>query len=480
MRWAAGHQLLVELSEIAKLALPMVVTLLGQIAMMTTDLAFIGRIGAESVAALALAGRVYFVGLTFGMGLLAASAAVAAQAFGANNLSVVRRSLRMGLWAGLLLSLPTVAFSLLGEKILLSLGQAPGAARLAQQYLFGLVWGAAPALWFLAIRSFMVAVNRPKPVLWITLAAIPLNALLACLLIYGKLGLPRLELFGAGLATSLVNFGMVLAGLCSAAMCRPFRDYKALAHLWRFDWPLMWQLIVIGTPISVAFLMQCGTVSAAALLMGLISTEALAAHQITLQVTGILFMIASGISMAAAVRVGHAVGRNDGPGIKRAGLAAMLLGVVIAAMLTVAVITARFEIAEFFMGGPTKEADAAIGLAATLLLVAASSFITDAMHNIASGSLRGLKDTRMSVLFAAIGHWLVGFSLSYVLGFWIGLGPMGIWLGLSIGTMIYAGLLVRRFQLLANSLALLSREEIAGPRSVVIVPHCTRQKSYSP
>ena len=453
LRQASGRHLAFELGETAKLALPMALTQLGQIAMMTTDLAFIGHLSADALAAAALAGTVYFVSFTFGMGLMSAVAPLVAQAFGADNPAVVRRSLRMGLWAALLLSLPIMAAPLRGEQILLALGQAPATAQLAQGYLFGLAWGVAPALGFLAIRSFMGALNRPEPVLWITLAAIPVNALLVYLLIYGKFGLPRLELFGAGLATTLVNCATFLAALWVATRRRPFSDYHVLAHLWRLDWPLMRQLIAIGAPISVAFLLEYGLFSAAALLMGLISTTALAAHQIALQVTAILFMIPFGISMAATVRVGHAVGRNDGRGVRRAGLVAMLLGIAIAATLTLAVIASRFAITKFFLGDISVDADATIELAANLLLVGATFFITDAVQSIAVGSLRGLKDTRVPLLFAVVGYWLIGFPLSYVLGFNTSLGAVGVWVGLSIGTAVYATLLVLRFRLLTNRLA---------------------------
>ncbi len=447
---ASRHHLAIELAETARLALPMALTQLSQIAMMTTDLAFIGRLGGEAVAAAALAGTVYFVSFTFGMGLTSAVAPLAAQAFGADDPRMVRRSLRTGLWAALLLSLPITMFPLRGEQILLLLGQAPQTARLAQHYLFGLAWGVAPALWFLAIRSFMGAVNRPQPVLWITLAAIPVNALLVYLLMYGKLGLPRLELFGAGLATTLVNCATFIAALWFATRRRPFSDYHVLARLWRIDWSLMHQLFVIGLPISLAFLMEYGMFSAAALLMGLIGTTALAAHQIALQVTAILFMIPFGISMAATVRVGHAAGRNDAAGVGRAGLVAMLLGITIAAILTFAVVATRFAIAEFFLGGTAENAAATIELAATLLLVGASFFVTDAIQSIAVGSLRGLKDTRVPLLFAGIGYWLVGFCLSWLLAFHTGLGAIGVWVGLSIGTAVYATLLVVRFRRLTQ------------------------------
>src|SRR6266481_4332822 len=220
---ASGHHLGLELGETLKLAVPIALTQLGQIAMMTTDIAFIGRLGSEALAAASLAHTVFFVSFTFGMGLVSAVAPLAAQAFGARNPHVVRRALRVGLWAGLLVSLPMMAFPLRGEKILLLLGQAPATAHLAQQYLFGLAWGILPALWFLAIRSFMGAINRPAPVLWITLVAIPANGVLVYLLIHGAWGLPRLELFGAGLATSIVNLGTFLAGLWFVTFRRPFR-----------------------------------------------------------------------------------------------------------------------------------------------------------------------------------------------------------------------------------------------------------------
>src|ERR1700736_683626 len=302
----SGHHLGVELTETLKLAVPIALTQLGQIAMMTTDLALIGRLGDEAVAAAALAHTVFFITFTFGMGLVSAVAPLAAQAFGARNPRLVRRALRVGLWTALLISLPMMMLPLYGEQILLMLGQAPAIARLAQRYLEGLAWGITPALWFLAIRGFMGAVNRPEPGLWITLAAIPANAVLVYLLIHGEFGLPRLELFGAGLATTIINFGMLLAGLWFAYRRRPFRKYRVLGHIWRIDWTLMRQMIVIGAPISISFLLEYGLFAAAAILMGLISTTALAAHQIALQITAILFMGPFGIGMAATVRVGHA------------------------------------------------------------------------------------------------------------------------------------------------------------------------------
>jgi MATE family multidrug resistance protein len=445
-----GGRLADEFTETLRLAVPMALTQLGQIAMMTTDLALVGRLGDQAVAGAALASTVFFVSFTVGMGLVSAVAPLAAQAFGARNPRMVRRALRVGLWAALLIALPVMMFPLRGESILLWLGQAPASAHLAQQYLFGLAWGIAPALWFIAIRGFMGAVNRPAPVLWITLVAIPTNGVLVYALIHGAWGLPRLELFGAGLATSIVNNGTFLAGLWFVTFRRPFKKYHVLGRIWRIDWTLMRRLVVLGAPISISLLLEYGLFGAAALLMGLISTTALAAHQIALQVTAILFMVPLGISMAATVRVGHAVGRNDASAVKRAGFVAVLLGIVLVAALTLAVVATRAGIAHVFFGAAASGAGAAIDLTETLLLVGATFFIADGAQTIAAGALRGINDTKVPLLFAVISYWLIGFALACWLGFRTTLGAPGVWIGLSCGTAVYAVLLVWRFRMLAG------------------------------
>jgi MATE family multidrug resistance protein len=448
------NHLALELTETLRLAVPMALTQLGQIAMMTTDLALVGRLGDQAVAAAALATTVYFVSFTVGMGLVSAVSPLAAQAFGARDPRMVRRALRVGLWAALLVALPMMAFPLKGEAILLALGQAPVNAQLAQQYLFGLVWGIAPALWFIAIRGFMGAVNRPEPILWITLAAIPANGVLAYLLIHGVWGLPRLELFGAGFASSIINIASFLAGLWFVTRRRPFKKYHVLGRIWRIDWSLMKKLVIVGAPISISFLLEYGLFGAAGLLMGVISTTALAAHQIALQITAILFMVPFGISMAATVRVGHAVGRNDASGVRRAGFVALLLGIALVAALTLAVIVGRGGIAHLFFGAAADSAGAAIGLIETLLLIGATFFIADGIQTVAAGALRGMNDTRVPLLFAVISYWLIGFASAWWLAFSTPFGAAGVWVGLSIGTAVYAALLVWRFHLLSKRMAI--------------------------
>jgi MATE family multidrug resistance protein len=439
----------IEIVETLWLAVPMALTQLGQIAMMTTDLALIGRLGDAAVAAAALAHTVLFIAFMLGIGLVSAVAPLASQAFGARSPRRVRASLRVGLWAALIVGVPLTLSQFYGEDLLLAAGQQPHTAQLAGRYLHGLAWSLVPGWMFIALRSFMGAVNRPEPALWIMFAAVPLNAGLAYALIHGAFGLPRLDILGAGFATSIVSFAMCVAVTLVCVCMRPFRKYRIFGELWRLDWPLMRRLLHLGLPISGASVLEYGVFGAAALLMGRIGTTALAAHQIALQVAAIMFMVPLGISFAATVRVGHAVGRDDRAGARRAGFAAIGLGLAFMAAMTLLVALTRHHIPKLFLG-ESSTAVATAELTASLLVVGASFFMADGLQVVANGALRGRNDTRIPLLFAALGFWAIGFPCSYLLGFPGGFGPFGVWIGLALGLAVYAALLVWRFHLLTR------------------------------
>jgi len=437
-----------EIIETIKLAWPIALTQPGQIAMMTTDLALIGRLGDGAIAAVGLAHLILFVGFVLGMGPVSAVAPLAAQAVGARDPRMVRRSLRVGLWAAVMLGVPANVVQLWGEDILVAAGQSSATAALAARYLTGLAWSMIPAWCFIALRNFMGAVNRPEPALWITVAAIPVNGLIAYALINGAFGAPRLGLLGAGLATTLVNVAMCAAAIWICYTCRPFKKYRVLGRFWRADWELLRQLMAIGLPISGALMLEWGLFSSAALLMGWIGTTALAAHQIALQVATILFMVPFGISLAATVRVGHAVGRRDSVATRRAGFGAIALGAALMVAMTVIVVAFHAAIPLLFLGDDGGANAATAQLAATLLLIGASFFVTDGVQAIAAGALRGLNDTRVPMLFAAVSFWLIGFTCVYGLAFPGRLGAVGVWIGFSTGIATFAALLICRFHVL--------------------------------
>jgi MATE family multidrug resistance protein len=263
-------------------------------------------------------------------------------------------------------------------------------------------------------------------------------------MIHGAFGWGGLGLLGAGLATTIIDIGMCVAAIWVCYARPPFRKYHVLGGWWRADWVLMRQLIAVGAPISGAFLLEYGVFAAAAQLMGWLGTQALAAHQIALQIAAIMFMVPFGIGMAATVRVGHAAGRGDAAATRRAGFAAIALGIVFMAAMTVLVAATRETLPLFFLGRAAPDAGT-VALAASLLLVGASFFLADGAQAIAAGALRGLNDTRVPLIFAGLSFWLVGFTGCWVLGLTLRLGAPGIWLGFTIGLIVYAALLIARF-----------------------------------
>jgi MATE family multidrug resistance protein len=435
-----------ELGATVKLALPMGLTQLGQVAMLTTDVLLVGRLGADAVAAAALGMNFFFLLFIVGMGIVTATAPLAAQAYGAGDVRGVRRVTRMGLWAGLIVGVPSSAALAFGEPVLLALGQEPKLAALAGEYLSTLLWCSVPAIWLIVLRNFVSALNRPRSALWVMLAGIPLNAVIVYAFVFGHWGMPELGIAGAGLATTLVQAAMVLAQLAVAVWGKPFREYRILARWWRVDWAKLRQIFALGVPIFIAFSLEAGVFIAAVVLMGWLGTVPLAAHQIAVQIASVTFMVPFGIAQAATVRVGHAVGRGDAAGVRRAGWIAIALGVAFMAVMAILLFALRFELPALFLDTAKPESAAVIALAATLLIFAALFQMADGAQAIAMGSLRGMNDTRFPMLLAALSYWVVGFTLAYVLAFPAGIGAMGIWIGLATGLAIAAALLSQRFR----------------------------------
>jgi MATE family multidrug resistance protein len=246
---------------------------------------------------------------------------------------------------------------------------------------------------------------------------------------------------------------MCIAGFWIVHTRQPFRKFHPLGRFWRGDWELMKRLIAIGGPMSGSFLLEYGLFAAAALLMGRIGTTELAAHQIALQVAAIVFMVPFGIGMAATVRVGQAVGRADQPAARRAGFVAIALGAIFMTAMTVLVICARFEIASIFLGPETADNAATAQMISLLLIVGTTFFIADGIQTVASGALRGLNDTRVPMIFAFVSFWLIGFATSWTLAFPLNLGAVGVWIGFSCGLVVYAVLLIWRFDKLTKRLS---------------------------
>ena len=298
------------------LSVPIVLTNLGQVAIQTTDVVMIGWLGPEALAASVLGVNVNFVLLLFAIGVVIATAPMMAQDLGHKRHAVrePRRTVRQGFWVALAIGLPSWLLLWHIAAILHLLRQDPALIAAAEPFVRAAMWGLVPALWFVVLRNFIAALERPRAGMVVTFLAIAFNALAGYGLIFGAFGLPALGLRGAGIAAALTNVLMFLGLLAYVQTDRQFRRYQILGRFWRPDWVRFREIFRLGLPIGVTLVMEVGLFAGAGFLMGWVGTAELAAHQIALQCAAVTFMVPLGLSQAATVRVGLAVGAGDRAG----------------------------------------------------------------------------------------------------------------------------------------------------------------------
>src|SRR5688500_15915257 len=280
-----------EVRAMLSLSWPMILTNVIQTALTTTDVVMMGWLGPDALAAGALGSNVYFAFMIFGIGLVTAVAPMVAREIGARRHSVrdVRRTVRQGLWSCIAISVPVWAILWFTEDILIGLRQDPQLAARAGEYMGTFQWALLPFLGYLVLRSFVSALERPRWALAVGIIAFFANAAAAWCLIFGKLGFPRLELVGAGIATTFASTIMFV-------------------RFWRADWRRFRQLWRLGLPIGATLVFEVTIFNAAVFLMGLIGAASLAAHMIAIQIASVTFMVPLGFGQAVTVRVGRAYG----------------------------------------------------------------------------------------------------------------------------------------------------------------------------
>lgn len=434
-----------ELRSTLALAWPLIVANLTHQAIQATDVLLLGRLGAVELAGATLALNLTFTFNVLLLGLLLASSPMMATALGqrSNAIRDVRRTFRAGLW---LLALAMPPYWLLlwyAEPIMLALGQPPGLAAAGEAYLRAYMWCTAPWLLFQLLRNFVAALERPSVVLWLSFAAIVLNALLSWALIFGELGMPALGVVGAGLGSTLTWVMAAVALVFVIESDRTFRRFHLFGRFWRIDLERTVEMIRLGWPIGITMTLEMGVFALAAFFMGWIGAPAVAAHAVALQVAAVTFMVPLGIGQAATVRVARAVGNGDLGAIRRAGWTAWFLGVGFMAAMALLMWIFPSELVNLFFG-PTVGAETR-SLAVAFLTVAAAFQIADGAQVIGAGMLRGLHDTRWPLVFALVGYWVVGLGIGTWLAFgrdWLG---VGIWVGLATGLGVVATLMLARW-----------------------------------
>ncbi len=431
------------LRAVLGLGLPLVGSHLAQFAITLTDAVMLGWYSVEALAAEVLGGTLFFVLFIMGSGFAWAVMPMVARAASSGEEAQVRRVTRMGLWASALFALACLPVTLGSATLFLMMGQDPGTSALAGDYLVIAGWGILPALLVMVLKSCLAALERTGVVLWVTLAAVALNILVNYALIFGNLGMPEMGVRGAAIASVSVNLASML--VLAIYVQRSMPEHTMFARLWRPDWEALAQVFRLGWPIGITNLAEVGLFAASSVMMGWLGTLQLAAHGIALQVTSVIFMVHVGLSNVATVRAGQAQGRGDGPGLRNGARVVLAVSGTVA-LCTVALFLGLPDLLIGLFLDPADPArDAVIAIGRTLLAAAALFQVVDAAQVMSLGLLRGVQDTRVPMVIAAFSYWAVGVPASYVLGFTLGFGGPGIWLGLALGLALAGVFMLWRF-----------------------------------
>jgi MATE family multidrug resistance protein len=429
------------------LGLPLIGSHVAQFVLHLTDTVMLGWYGVLPLAAGVLGASSFFTIFVLGSGFAKAVMPMVASANSQGDERQVRRVARMGLWLSILFSVLTYPVFWWSGSILLALGQEEEVSALAQQYLRIAGLGMCPALLVMVLKSYLSALERTQVVLWVTVAAVPLNVLLNWALIFGNLGAPELGVAGSAIATvtvQIVSLGLIVL---YAALLPALAKYSLFQRFWRPDWPGFRAVFRLGWPMGLTGLAESGLFQASALMMGWIGTTELAAHGIALEITALAFMVHVGLSNAVTVRGGQAYGAADWTSLRQGALTGIALSFGMA-MLTVCLFLLAPKALIWPFLNPDDPASATIIVTGTALLACAALFqLADGMQVMALGLLAGVQDTKVPMVLASVSYWLIGIPASYALAFPLGFGPVGLWLGLVVGLAMAAISLMARFWL---------------------------------
>ncbi len=445
--YAAPPSFAGDLRKLVTLAIPMVVVQVGLMFMGVVDTVLVGHVSAADLAATALGSLYVFGLLACGFGTLMALDPVVAQAVGAHDHAAVARGVQRGLVLAVAITIPTTLLFLPAEFLFRVLGQPADVVPRAAAFARASMPGVLPFLAFVVLRQSLQAMGHMRPIVILIVLANLVNGLLCWGFVFGHFGDQWRGAVGAGIATTCARF-VLAAGLLAFA----WRDLRPSLIPWRresLDLKPLARMVRIGFPIGVQFQLEFGVFAVVALFMGRLGTIPMAAHQVAINIASLTFMVPLGVSSAAAVLVGRAVGAGDAAGARRAALAALVTGASFMALSGIMLGTLARPFARIY------SSDAGVvALAATLIPIAGVFQVFDGLQVVSIGVLRGVGDTRAPMIVNVLGFWLLGFPASLALGFWAGGGAVGLWWGLVVGLAAVAVFLVLRVRTrLSRSLA---------------------------
>lgn len=438
-----------EIRENLRLALPIVATQIGLMAMGLVDTAFVGRVGEQALASVSLGNNVVFGTSMFTLGVLMAVEPVAAQALGSGDGHRARAALRASLQLSLFLTVPTALLALLGVQLLPLLRIDPAVLPGARDYVLARLPSILPFFLFQAGKTYQQAAHRPRAALEAAVVGNVVHVALCFPLVFGVRALHLPALGGVGSAIATTGSTALMAAWILGPRGRipeGAADSRREGEIDARVSPRMLGLLCrLGAPIGLTLSAEVGVFALVALLMGRFGGRAVAAHQIAIGLASLSFMGALGVAQATSVRVGTAIGEKVAGGARRRGAVGLLLGVSVMGGSAVAFFVAPHALARLFSPEP-----AVIDAAATLIRIAAIFQLADGTQVVSAGALRGAADTTFPLVANVAVHWGIGLPLALFLAFHRGLGPPGLWYGLTAGLVGIAVALSLRFVVLTR------------------------------
>ena len=316
-------------------------------------------------------------------------------------------------------------------------------AQTASEYLRVAGWGLFPALVVMVLKSYLAALERTQIVLWITVAAAVINGLTNYALIFGNWGAPELGVMGAAIASVVTQTVSLVAVIFYAVKVLP--EHSLFQRFWRPDWEMFISVLKLGVPIGLTLLAEVSLFATSAFMMGWIGQVPLAAHGIALNLASATFMVHLGLSNAATIRAGNALGRKDRAHLEKGAIAVTGMSLVVSVMTIILFLTCAEPLISVFVESDDPQRPQILAIGAGLLAMAALFQLVDGAQVIALGLLRGLQDAKVPMVMAGLSYWVVGIPASYYFGFIRGMDGIGVWLGLVLGLASAAVLLMTRF-----------------------------------
>jgi len=437
-----GHQSLKEhFSELIKLAIPVSIGQLGHIMLGVVDSFMVGKLGAEPLGASALANGLFFLIMVLGIGMSHAITALVAIARGENKNSECGIIVRQGLLVNLIFGILLTILTYIAAKLVIYLNQENLVAELSKSYLSILSLSIVPFMLFQTYRQFVEGLSDTKTPMYIAILANLVNILANWVLIFGNLGFPALGLDGAGFATLMTRTFMGISIMVIVIRSSKYKKFDPTLKFRSINWRVIKKIIRVGLPSGLTYSLEVSAFAIAAIIIGWLGSAPLAAHQIAINLASISYMVVLGISAAATIRVGNALGAKNIVNVKRAGYSALLLG-----LLFMTFTGLIFILFNEFLPSLYIDDQKVIKLAASLLIIAALFQISDGIQAVGLGILKGITDVKIPMVITFFAYWILALPIGYLLGFNFKLNIIGIWLGLLLGLSVAAIMFVIRFK----------------------------------